>query len=208
MNVGIRKGFTLVEALVALSLVTLVGGTAFAVFAGGLRIWERLNEQGAQEQEIQLVLEQMRRDLTNLRPFHPIGLKGAYDEVSFPSIVPVTFRDLESGENFEVQEIGRVAYFYDSYHRTLRRSETPYRLVRRYSVKEISRPVLGQVQKFRFSYYSTEPDGEGGGWAGNWEEENLPLALKMEMEYRDETTQKSKTQTLVVPLPIAQIQKP
>jgi type II secretory pathway component PulJ len=201
-----RNGFTFVEMLIAAALLATVGLAVFALLAGGLQIWERLQQQAAREIEVQLALEQMRRDLVHQRPFRPIGFEGSYDEVSFPALVPVTYRDRSSGKEWESQEIGQVAYRWDSLRQALVRSETPYRLLRRRSAREGARWVLAQLRRMQLSYGSAKADRPGVEWSSRWESPEPPLAVKIEVEYWDEATQRTRSQTVVVPIPIAQPQ--
>ena len=196
-----KRAFSLVELLVSLSLVAAVGMTAFAVLAGGMRIWERGESLGVRERQVHLALEQMRRALSSARLFQKIPVEGRYDQVSFCALVPVLYR--RGKEQFEVRELGRVTYLFNSAQHFLCRSECSYRFARSTSVRDGCRPILEGLEGVRFSYYKLDAEGGGGSWSNSWDEEEvgLPLAVKIEISYRDDPKQPAKSQSMVVPLP-------
>ncbi len=205
MNPRRKPGLTLVELLVVLSLLTLVIGAVIATLTGGFQVWERAQALGMHGQWAQVVFEQIRGDLSNARAFDPIGFKGEYDGFSFPTLVRV---QLAQGDvQQEVEELGRVGYFWNSADRTLYRSRHSYRVVRRYSVKDLAHPVLMEVTRARFHYYGFNPEQGAYDWSDRWEKPALPLAVKMEISYPNGPTHQERTQAVLIPLPAAQTQK-
>ena len=200
-----NRAFTLVELLVSLCFVVVVGATVFAIFSGGFRIWDRLQNTGAHNQMLQVVLEEMRRDLSNCRSFEPIGFVGQYDEVSFPKLEIFQFARGRLIE--EREELGRVGYFFDSYHRTLCRSKQSYRIIRHTRMKESASILLTDVDKVRFSYCAFDPSSGNATWSNRWEEKTFPFAIKIEVDYQNAATHQQEKQSLFVPLYAAQMQK-
>jgi len=197
-----RRGWTLLETLVALALVAFVGMATFSMVAGGFRLWERLREDGVQQRHVWLALEQMRQDLGRSRPFLPIPFKGTYDKISFPGPVPVVFQDPRSGQQWEAEEMGEIAYTWDSLQGFLHRSQIPYRFLRRHAVHEKGKVVSEGLRRIRFSYGKPIPGGGAMEWRSLWEEEEWPMAVKIEVEYQDGQTQRIETWHLVVPLSV------
>ena len=192
------RGFTLIELLVVVSLMALITGTVGATFAGGVRVWERLQAHGTHAQWVALAFDQFRRDVRNLRQFTPIPLEGDYDTLSFPSVVPFG----TVGE-MDVEEIGRIGYFFDSTRQQLCRSLQPYRLLRRVRVRDACAPVLTQVERLRFSYYGVQPGDQTLGWSDAWSSKQPPMAVKLEVRYVEPANQQRRTESLVVPLSVA-----
>lgn len=188
-------GFTLVELLVALCLVVLIAGTAVSTFAGGFRVWERIQTRGGQDQQISIAFQQIRRDLVNSRPFGPIGFEGSYDSLSFPGLV---FSEIAGGS----EELGRVGYFSDSTRKALCRSIVSYRQVRRSGLRDSSDPVLTDVERVRFSYYSFNPSDGTYSWSSEWTSGPPPMAVKLEVAIEDPSSTQRKTQSLIVPIPV------
>ena len=199
------RAFTLVELLVTLCFVVLVGATVFSVFSGGFRIWDRIQNTGGQDQMLQIVLEGMRTDLSNCRSFGPIGFVGQYDELSFPK--PEFFQFKKGRLVEEREELGRVGYFFDSFHRTLYRSKHSYRVIRRTRVRESAQTLATDVDRVRFSYCAFDPSSGNAVWSNSWEEKNSPFAVKIEMDYRNAATGQQRKENLIVPLYAAQMQK-
>ena len=188
---------TLVELLVTLSLVALVAGTIVATFSGGIGVWERIQRHGARDQWVDVAFDEIRRQLQSSRRFSKIKFQGEHDELSFATVVPWARRGEPAHD-----EPGRMAYYFDSSRRRLCRSETAYRLLRRRDVREGCRVVLESVARARFSYYAVDPDGRSGSWADSWDEDDPPLAVKVELSYDDPATRRPLAYTLIVHLPV------
>lgn len=200
-----RSGLTLVEMLVTMSLLVLIAATVSATFSGGMRVWERLRG-GPREQWTQVAFAQVRHDLQNLRRFAPIAFKGAYDEFSFPALVtaaPGTERRALEDAAEPVPELGRAGYFFDSSRKQLCRAQHPYRLLRRARLRDACSPVIMDVERVRFSYYAQERLTKGYAWSSHWSSEEPPLAVKLEIGYRDPLTRQSVTEALVFPVPLS-----
>lgn len=191
-----HAGFTLVELLVTVTLVGMVGATVVAAVSGCLRVYERISAQGRQEEWIRVAFDQLRRDLRSARRFAPVPFDGAYDEVSFPAIVPVDLRDGRT-----IDAIGRTGYYFNSMRGTLCRSQQPHQLLRRVGMKDRCQVVLSDVKRVRFSFYQPVTETQGGGWSGAWGSADPPLAVKVEVGYHERASGPLKTQTLLVYVP-------
>jgi type II secretory pathway pseudopilin PulG len=171
-----RHGFALVELLLATSLMALAGGAAVASLAGGLQVWGRAREMGTAQQAALITLEQLRRDLQNIRPFRPIPFEGRYDRVEFAAA------ERPDDDPEAPGELGRLGYFHDGRRRTLCRSFTPYPQTRRRRLQDHCQVVLEGVSRVRFSYLGSAPTAGGaGGWQSSWEEATPPLAVRAEV---------------------------
>ena len=198
-----RSGFSLLELLVTCCLVALVGLTAAATLSGGLRVWERAQDQGVFDQQVWLALEEIRRDLHNAQPFHPIPFKGEYDVLSFPGFVEQLQEDGST-----LREVGRIGFFLDENRHLLCRSKQPYRLLHNRSLRETGTPVAMGVERLRFHYYGPDLTTGGYSWVGSWSGEDPPLAVKIELGVREETKGKKGAYSLVIDLPTAPVAAP
>ena len=203
MTICMSRGFTLVEMLVTLSMLALVGMTAVAILSGGLRVWERLQNQETVGQQVSLALESVRREIHNAQLFRPIPFKGEYDSFSFPALVE---RVLEDGT--VLQEVGRVGFFLDEGRNQLCRSRLPYRLLRGILLRENRAPLVGGIQRLRFSYYGEDLSTGDFAWKDSWFFEEPPLAVKMELGYRETPKGKILTRLLIVGLPVGWVPEP
>ena len=173
-----RRAFTIVELLVTTSLMALVGGTAVAALAGGIRVWERATAYGTQQQSAVITAGDLRRDLQNLRRFAPVPFDGVYQQWSAAAVERVS-----PGEEGP-PEIGRLGYFLDEHRQLLCRSFVPYRLMKRYRLTERCQPVLEGVTRVRFSYYGTEEESGTLDWHDRWKSTTPPIAVKSEFLLR------------------------
>jgi len=193
-----QRGLTLVELLVTLALLTMVCGAVVATLAGGLRVWGRLKAHGTRDQWIQVALEQLQHDLHNLRSFEPIGFDGSYEAFAFPALVPV---DVEGQPSHD--ELGRLGYFFDQIHQRFCRSQYSYRLLRAHRVKDSCDSVLTEIDRLRFRYGAIDPDTNTLAWSESWSSAEAPLAVNIEIGYRDASTQRPASQSFLVLLPVA-----
>lgn len=195
---GKASGFSLIELLVAISLIALVGGTVTALVTAGGRVWARVRAHGTHAAWTETIFEQVRRDVHRARRFSEIPFKGTYEEVSFPVLIS---SETEDGTPYE--QLGRLGYYFDSYHRQLCRSEQSYLLIRRTRMRESCEPVLTGVERVRFRYYALNADLHAYEWSTGWDAQEPPLAVKMEIRYDDQSDEERPAQALVVRLPIA-----
>lgn len=193
-------GFTLVELLVTLSLVALVAGAVVAVMSGGLQIWERLQDQDALGQQLQIVLDSMRRELHNAQPFRPIPFEGSYDTFSFPALL-----EMDTADGLHLREVGRVGFFLDEGRHRLCKSQQPYRGLRSQLLKESCRPLIEGIDRLRFSYYVLDSSTGQYDWTGSWTADQPPLAVKIEVGYRESPKDKLSTKVLIVHFPTATV---
>lgn len=63
---GDDRGFTLVEAAIAVSLLGLLLGGLYGLFSGSIMAWRRAEERAELEQHLRLVTRLLREDLENL----------------------------------------------------------------------------------------------------------------------------------------------
>lgn len=189
-------GFTLIELLVTVSLVGMIGATVVASVIGCLRVWERIQSRGVQDQWVQVAFDQIRTDLRNIRRFSPEGFNGSYEALSFPALTPA-----QASDGSTLQEIGVAGYYFDQVHHVLCRSSVPYRLSRKFRLVDTCDPILEDVARVRFSYYAMDPVSNSASWKDSWESADPPLAVKVEVGYDDHATKHLRTQTLLAYVP-------
>jgi prepilin-type N-terminal cleavage/methylation domain-containing protein len=188
------SGFTLVEMLIATSLMALVAGTIVAALAGGFRVWRRASEFGSHEQASLVAFDGVRRDLHNIRRFALVPFEGVYDQFTFPAA------GQEVSDPAAPQEIGRLGYFLDERHDLLCRSFVPYRLVKRVRPRDRCQTLLEGVQRVRFEYFGAQEHTETASWSQRWESTTPPLAIRAALVIQ-ENGQPPTTHSFVVYLP-------
>ena len=193
-----RRGFTLVELLVTVALVSLIGATVVAAVSGCLRVWGKVSAHGDTTSWAEVTFAGIRHDLHNIKTFTPINFKGEYDTMRFPAVVRSPLSDGE-----EIPEIGQVGYYFDNQHKRLCRAQVPYRLMRRAHLKDRCDAVMNHVNRVRFSYYKPKTDTGEAGWGTAWEAVEPPIAVKVEVNYDERTMGKVNPEVLLVAVPLA-----
>ena len=193
------RGFTFVEMLVALSLLTLVSASIAATLSGGLSVWQRAQTVGLHDQALQVAVAQLQRDLHQVRRFAPLPFTGEYDEVSFPAMVMSATTEPAADEPV----LGRLGYFFDSGRRRLCRSFHDYRDVRQRHLKDVCHPLLTDVERVRFGYYGWDESSSAYGWMSDWSTPTPPLAVKVELGWPQPAGRPVESQTIIVRLPLA-----
>ena len=194
-------GFTLIEMLVSLSLLSAVSATAVAVLSSGVRVWQRAGGGAWQTQHVQLAWEEFQRDVRQARHFSLLPVAGRSDSVAFASLVDVDTLD-DQRRLITHTELGRIGYYADLTHRMLCRSSVPFREADRRRLRDACSPVLMNVRRIRLRYYGTDPDRGGTDWFESWESPQLPLAIRLDVQQEDAAGRRT-THSLTVRLPTA-----
>lgn len=195
-------GFTLVELLITLALMTFIFGVLFSMISGGLRVWQRLQCGVKQEHEIYFAFDQIRRGLHAVHPFELILFKGSQDRIEFPALI-----DVPSAEESEtaVREPGRISYYYDRSQLTLCKSERLFRGLRRDARAEVCKPLALNVEKAVFSYSGYNSKSKSFSKTSYWSDKQPPVSVKVELEYHDPCSEKKSKKEFLVAIPIGPI---
>ena len=140
-------GFTFVELLVTMALMTFIVGVTTSVLMGGLRVWERVADYGSGEQAAVITFERARRDLRSARTFTLIPFDGRYDRFSFTAV------GWDRADQEGPKELGRLGYYHDHRSKTLCRTFVPYRRMKRVRLKDECEVVLDDVTRIRLRYF-------------------------------------------------------
>ena len=80
-----EKGFTLIEILVATSILGIIGLTILTTFASGLHVFERVQTFGGSQADVLLAFEEMEKDIRNVFPLSTIAFEGDTQSMTFPA---------------------------------------------------------------------------------------------------------------------------
>lgn len=176
-------GFTLVELLVATTLLALLSVVLFAGLRFGARAWEAGGESIERTGEVEAVQELLRRtlseaatvELTGAEP--QVALAGAPDRVSFIAPLP---RHVGLGGR------GRYRLARDEAGHLLLAWE-PHRPERGLGDPLSGEPaiVLQGVASLAIAYYGAERSGETPAWHDGWESPNLPKLIRIEVAFAE-----------------------
>lgn len=175
-----KKAMTFTEALLVISLMSILTIAVFKSIINGLKIWE-VSRQMVIEEDISLSLERVGQELRNTFQFSQIAFEGKGDEIRFASLVRVPTDPYLGRPNEYVQQIGRVEYYFNRDKKALFRRQANYGL----ALKEKyfpERVVAEALDSVRFFYYYADEEGalieaeEGRGF---------PAGVKVEVGFKD-----------------------
>lgn len=188
------SGFTLIEMLIAMSLVALVAVAVYANFESGIRVMKVMSRP-VSEEDTNIFFEKISSDLQNSFRYKKIPFSGLPERVSFPA--PIRTEPSLGGAD----AIGRVSYAYDSSrHSVVRLQENVSQIYQEKPGQPVS--VLSPVQSLHFHYYRFDPSERKYSWVEEWKEteEKVPRAVRVELEIDEEGKLHNLTRTIPIPV--------
>jgi type II secretory pathway pseudopilin PulG len=200
-------GFTLIELMLVAAMMGAIGLTIVATFAGGLKIFNRMENYTATRAEVLLAAEKMERDLRNTFPLKGIDFIGDAEKMTFPAILKTALSEEQIKES-----PGSVSYYrggQEDGSALFREEKTYTQALKREGSARGSIMDLVPVEDVNFQYFSYDPDAKAYSWVDAWDKseseededevvkatkntdtleerpENLPLGVKLKMSYRD-----------------------
>ena len=181
-----RRGLTLIELLLSVTLFAMAMTAAVAVLGGGLRIWERARAESRSQDEALFALEAVARDLRNSSAFFGIPFAGDAEACTFA--LPVRAGAALPG-------VQRVTYRIDGTRRALLRSA-----VRFPSADAVHEDVVAEgVTAWRLQY--RVPVDRTWAWIDKTEPATRPLAVRVAMRVGDPGSEEEVTCDVVLPVP-------
>ncbi|MBX7147839.1 prepilin-type N-terminal cleavage/methylation domain-containing protein [bacterium] len=185
-------GFTLVEVMVAVALITAMSLTSYSVLNGSLNAKKRLEKKEERLHGVRVSLNKLAEDLTQAfvadpsfagtENYYKTYFQGKRDELKFSGFVHYHFM-----ENAKDSDQALVRYFTKTSSDrdlglVLRRSETAM-LVPDTEKDPRDFEVMSNIKKITFTYYDAEKED----WVSDWDSEKasnlgkLPRAVKIEI---------------------------
>jgi prepilin-type N-terminal cleavage/methylation domain-containing protein len=181
-----QKGFTLIEVLVAASILGVIGLTILTTFASGFNVYQRVQSYGGVQANVLLALEGFERDLRNSFPLSTIPIEGESQAINFPAIVQTL--ETNEGEERVISSIGKISYYFDDATDSLMKSQQEYsQAVSQMQAGEIEGEALAIVDGISISYFSFDEEEKSYNWAESWadEETSTLIGIKIGVNYRD-----------------------
>jgi len=171
-NKLIKKAFSLVELLIAVSIFSVVSIAIYSTLNSGLVILRRANEVDIAQQRILIKEERIARELREQQPCRKFLFFGTRTRISFAAISDYA--------------PCRVTYYFDSSRKSLMRAVeglteilTPEGLVDR-EVKTEERSVfLKDIKEASFAYLYFDLAKNGYTWAEEWPNVFPPVAVRI-----------------------------
>jgi len=168
-----QAGFTLIEILISLSILSVIGLVIFSAFNNSIKIWQRLNGV-VPEEDIAIFFAKITLDLENSFNIGDIEPEWGRDRIGFATLVrSVDGKDIREG-------IGRVEYFFDEASRQLYKRQYTYSGIYQDKV-DFTRNILGGIRSADFKYYSLNKETGKYEWSDSTKTKT-PLAVKINID--------------------------
>lgn len=197
-----NKGFTIIELLLAATIMSMISLAVVSTLGTGLRAFDRVQSFGGFHADVLVFLEGVEHDLRNTFAFSPIKFQGNSRSMSFAAVG--TKLD-EDGNEFTVLE--ERSYDFDSSQKALISKEEDLAPTVSSAVEESVRTQrITPIKTVEFQYYSYSKAIENGeekiesGWQGTWtDEENIPKGVKIIVTFDDGGEEVSLARTVFIP---------
>jgi prepilin-type N-terminal cleavage/methylation domain-containing protein len=184
-----NEGFTLIEILVVTVILSVVSLAIFTTFSNGIKIWKRINTEITGE-DLFIFCDRFGFDLRNSFKFTGIKFLGKEDSLEFPTKV--------NSPRLNAKTVGRVSYEYNPDARILIRRQTDFSGV--YSAEEVPpKQSLKDIKNAKFLYYFYDKEKKEYVWLEEWSRDELPLAVKMELEFAGQDKNNKFIRTFSIP---------
>ncbi len=186
-----ERGFTLLEMLIAMTLLGLLMLGLFGGLRLGARVWEAGDAQSADRARIEAVQRFIRTYLSQARPLTAadrtgddvVSFIGRRDRLDFTAVLPVhlsaggfehvalTLANLDDGDGLVLE------------HGPLQRRDDGRAELFRLDEAETA-VLLKNLAAVEFSYYGSRESGEDAEWTDRWDDDQrLPLLVRIRIEF-------------------------
>lgn len=190
-----EQGFTLLEMLVAVVIISVILGVIYGSFAGTSRTYALLEANEDVYQTAQTFLGMISRELRSAyfnpnvsQGFMGIGTEDDLEEKETDSIYFVTRSHRRSRTNAKEGFLAEIGYFFDT--ETLTDEKQLFKSIDATVDEDIQDggtlyPLTDRVDSLKFSYY----DKKGDTWLEEWDGQKmgrLPDRIQVELDIRDD----------------------
>jgi prepilin-type N-terminal cleavage/methylation domain-containing protein len=181
-------GFTLIEMLLVIAVVSVISLAIYATLNNGLKLWQKANRQ-LPEEDLNIFLDKFTVDLRNSFKFTGIDFSGAPFRMEFPTLV--------SSQALRSRSVGRVGYGYEPGSGVLIRAQQDFSQA--YTAESRPLPVLSNIKSLKFQYYVYDKEKKEYLWLEEWAKEGLPAAVRIELEMGYDSQDNKFIKTVSIP---------
>ncbi len=185
-----KNSFTLIELLLVVVLLSVVSLAMYAVFNNGIKIWQRINKRLPQE-DVSIFFDKFSRDLKNSFKFSAIRFSGSVTSLEFATVI--------NSPRLQKTTVGRVTYSYDPQAEVLNRQQDDYSQVSGGSGEGSLIQSLNNIKSVKFQYCIFDENTKEYLWREEWTKDDIPLAVKIELEIADGSQIRKFIQTVGIP---------
>jgi hypothetical protein len=188
------RNLTLIELLVAVSLLTLVGMALFAVFSCGLRALVKAEAQPVSAGTTLLFLETMERDVRSAMTFEPLAFAGQGGGVGFPALVEDAVGEKSAWRP------GFIRYRFDAEKRQLIREVFTFSQAVRKADGTGHKMILAGVDGVAFRYAGNYA-AENPAWDIAWNSvDSFPEKIRVELTFGSGSEKRLLSRMISVPV--------
>lgn len=185
-----KNGFTLIELLIVTALLAVISLSIYATFNSGIKIWQRVNKQ-LPEEDLDIFFEKFALDLRNSFKFNGLNFLGEEKRLEFATLV--------NNPRINKKTVGKAIYLYDSESKIIKRSLLDFSQI--YNGKEgTTQELLKNVESLKFRYYLYDKEKKEYLWQDEWLKEDLPLAVRIELDVVDGSQINKFIKTVSIPV--------
>ena len=191
-------GFTLVELLIALSILSFVMVLCASGFKFGTRVWERVDSQSEHIDSLQAVQGFIRTSVSHAL----IRNRQLDDDNDEEQVSELSLENLFVGKPHQLSYVSyspqygiddylyRYKLYFNKQQKSLAIAYSPYNLkLKNYNQKPLS--IIEGVKSLEIKYFSGfYSERDNSSWLDEWEDGySLPLLIKINVVFIDETKQ-------------------
>lgn len=182
-----RRGFSLIELLIAASLIPVVSFAVFSNFRAGVGLWKALHVETPNE-DLSLFDRKVMRDFDNAFFYTPLPAIGTSESFTFVAQADVgSFYGASHG-------IVQVSYFYDASQRALFRRQLNQHEIYKEKPGNVTR-LLKDIRSVEMEYFFIDEFKEHI-WDDVWADPaKMPIAVRVSFDTMD-----GESRTKVFPL--------
>ena len=180
-----KPGFTFIELLVAMVIVSFIGGAIFVTFSQGVRVWRAAVREGGYDKQ-EFFFEELKSELRNAFFYGKSSINGQNQMIEFYTLVPRI-----SSKKKAIQIPAQIRYRFMPALKLIQKETTFYEkmLNPKSSLQDI-KPVLTDIADFYMEYYWKPEKGSSASWVRQWRNTCFPEAVKVTLSNR--TAENSK----------------
>ncbi|MFH1837135.1 MAG: type II secretion system protein [Candidatus Omnitrophota bacterium] len=187
MNIKTKRGFTFIETMVVVAILSVIAMVLGGVINNGLSLWNRVNDIRFEE-DASIFFDKFTMDVKNAIRFGSISFSGSDISVSIPSL---TLK--KDGQ----ESPGLVTYYFDEKKETMNRQDIDFiDLINEEEAEE--RVMLKGVVSAKFFYYTYNESFQSYEWVEEYKDD-LPQAVRLKMFLKNAADTTDHIRTVDIP---------
>jgi type II secretory pathway pseudopilin PulG len=183
-------GFTFVEIIIVMILVSIISLGIFATLNNGLKIWQKASQRLLTE-DLNIFFDKFRSDVKNCFKFTGINFLGSEESLELTAIV--------NSPNLSVSTVGKIIYLYDNADKLLQREVKDFSQI--YNGQDgIVTLRLNNIKSLKFEYYYYDKKRNEYLWEKEWTgKSDLPLAIRLTLQLNTSDQDNKFIKTVSIP---------